>query len=407
MPPIMALRQGMAGRSDIQFALQWDRRCRQVVPEAIVLHLESEAAALRATGTAGRRNLSGRKARPSTRYRSRSQITATTTSTITTSIITTGTHKTAVRLAAWLVATAAGAIAAAALIRAVLAALSIATESETLIYVDRSNQRNPDDPDPARRPGRQLGRRGGRRGSSAAGRRNGKRHGRGRRDHAFRRPVESLHREPDPARTSSRRPNASARPRLATRRSRRLQAKGQIEQAFSLQRQQSEAELQAERTARRQTEERAKRYALDGELARALAAQPLVPGGATSSPGYGDDQFNVEPRGDSFHVQTAAFQTVDDFVKSQLGTPGYSHFLRPNNAAGGTVTGVQPQSTQTGQPVVDTQPKNLSEAILMSMRGKKDAPPANMTGGATWEGDTITRQGAAAFGLRPVPIGKG
>ncbi len=33
---------GDAARTDIQFALQWDRRQRQVLPEVIVLHLESE-----------------------------------------------------------------------------------------------------------------------------------------------------------------------------------------------------------------------------------------------------------------------------------------------------------------------------------------------------------------------------
>lgn len=33
---------GDAARTDVQFALQWDRRFRQVLPEVIVLHLESE-----------------------------------------------------------------------------------------------------------------------------------------------------------------------------------------------------------------------------------------------------------------------------------------------------------------------------------------------------------------------------
>ena len=37
---------GDAARSDVQFALQWDRRNRQILPEVIVLHLESEPAAL-------------------------------------------------------------------------------------------------------------------------------------------------------------------------------------------------------------------------------------------------------------------------------------------------------------------------------------------------------------------------
>lgn len=41
-----ATRHGDAARTDVQFALQWDRRFRQVLPEVIVLHLESEASGL-------------------------------------------------------------------------------------------------------------------------------------------------------------------------------------------------------------------------------------------------------------------------------------------------------------------------------------------------------------------------
>jgi Glycosyl transferase family 2 len=37
------IHHGDAARTDVQFALQWDRRHRQLVPEVIALHLESEA----------------------------------------------------------------------------------------------------------------------------------------------------------------------------------------------------------------------------------------------------------------------------------------------------------------------------------------------------------------------------
>jgi hypothetical protein len=40
------LHHGDAARTDVQFALQWDRRHRQLIPEVIVLHLESESSAL-------------------------------------------------------------------------------------------------------------------------------------------------------------------------------------------------------------------------------------------------------------------------------------------------------------------------------------------------------------------------
>jgi hypothetical protein len=40
------LHHGDAARTDVQFALQWDRRHRQILPEVIVLHLDSAASAL-------------------------------------------------------------------------------------------------------------------------------------------------------------------------------------------------------------------------------------------------------------------------------------------------------------------------------------------------------------------------
>lgn len=51
------LHHGDAARTDVQFALQWDRRHRQLLPEVIVLHLESEASAQGA-------NWKGRTTRP-------------------------------------------------------------------------------------------------------------------------------------------------------------------------------------------------------------------------------------------------------------------------------------------------------------------------------------------------------
>jgi hypothetical protein len=48
---------GDAARTDVQFALQWDRRHRHLIPEIIVLHLESESAGLGA-------NWKGRTTKP-------------------------------------------------------------------------------------------------------------------------------------------------------------------------------------------------------------------------------------------------------------------------------------------------------------------------------------------------------
>ena len=88
--------------------------------------------------------------------------------------------------------------------------------------------------------------------------------------------------------------------------------------------------------SRAAVEERAKRYALDGEVSRVLASQPLVPGGAEQLTQLWRNQFVVEPQGDSFTVRTPTFQSVGDFVAAQLARPEYAHFIRASNPGGGT-----------------------------------------------------------------------
>ena len=154
-------------------------------------------------------------------------------------------------------------------------------------------------------------------------------------------------------------------------------------------------------------ENRAKRYALDGELARALASQPLVPGAADQLTKLWRSEFVVEPHGDSFKVQSAAsFQPPSDYVAAMLARPEYAHFIRAQNPGGGTAgtTGArQAAPTPAPNPAVDTPPSSLGEAILRLAAAKKATTvPGNVTGGTTWNGDAVVRQGAEAFGLRPV-----
>jgi hypothetical protein len=172
-----------------------------------------------------------------------------------------------------------------------------------------------------------------------------------------------------------------------------LQAKGQIEQAFNLQREQAQLEIEAERKKLKATEDRAKRYALDGELARALAAQPLVTGGADQLAQLWRSQFSVEAQGDTFAVRTPDFQPVGVWIASQLGRPEYAHFLRPQNPGGGTAggpAGSQGAPTPAANPAVADGPKNLSEAVLLTIAAaeKSKADPR------------LTP--ALGFGLRPI-----
>ncbi len=171
-----------------------------------------------------------------------------------------------------------------------------------------------------------------------------------------------------------------------------LAAKGQVEQALRAQREQAERDLQAERAARVQVEERAKRYALDGELVRALASQPLVPGGAEQLAQLWRDQFLVEPQGNSFNVRSKDFRPVGEFIGALLDRPEYAHFLRAQNPAGGTGggTGVQSVQTSPANPIPQVEPKNMSEAVLMQMAAMQKVqanPQLNPT---------------VPFGLRPL-----
>jgi hypothetical protein len=185
-----------------------------------------------------------------------------------------------------------------------------------------------------------------------------------------------------------------------------LAAKGQLEQALQQLRRQSDEAVLAERQKLAQTEERAKRYALDGELARTLAGQPLVPGGADQLTQLWRGQFNVQPEGDSFAVRTPTFQSVGEFVAAQLGRPEFAHFLRAQNPSGGT-GGASPATqvphTHAATTTLEPEPRNLGEAIVRQMAGiaKNQAANAHLSGGSHLsELGARVNEPAAGFGLR-------
>jgi hypothetical protein len=154
-----------------------------------------------------------------------------------------------------------------------------------------------------------------------------------------------------------------------------LAQKGEIENALRIQREQAEQQLNTERSQRAAIEERAKRYALDGELSRVLASQALVPGGAEQLTQLWRSQFTVEAQGDSFAVRTPTFQSVRDFVAAQLAQPHYAHFIRSTNQGGtaGTTGAHQAEPTPPVHPASPPVPKTLGEAVILHMQGLKDS----------------------------------
>ena len=113
-----------------------------------------------------------------------------------------------------------------------------------------------------------------------------------------------------------------------------LAAKGQVEEALKSIQQQSEAKLAAEAQARMRSEERAKRYALDNELSKALSMHAILPGTTDQLTAILRGQLQVEAQGESYVVRTPAFVSAIDHVATTLGKPEFAHFLRPHGAGG-------------------------------------------------------------------------
>ncbi len=150
---------------------------------------------------------------------------------------------------------------------------------------------------------------------------------------------------------------------------------GQAEAALQLAREQAQKEADDLKIRHTQTESRAKRYALEGELARALGSQPLVPGGAEQLTQLWRDQFSVQVEGDTFAVRTASMQSVGTFVAERLALPEYAHFVRANNPGGGAGTNQSaaqtvPTPAQNQMPESDANLNMGQAAIKFAMENK-------------------------------------
>jgi hypothetical protein len=153
-----------------------------------------------------------------------------------------------------------------------------------------------------------------------------------------------------------------------------LAQKGEVEDALRMVREQSEQQVQAERVKLQAIEERAKRYALEGELSRVLASQNLVPGGAEQLSRLWRQEFHVQAEGESFVVRTPTFQSVNEYAKTQLARPEYAHFVRSSNQGGtaGTTGGHQVPPTSPANVAPLSQPKSMGEAVILHMQSIRE-----------------------------------
>ncbi len=146
-------------------------------------------------------------------------------------------------------------------------------------------------------------------------------------------------------------------------RTKHLMEKGQVEEALRLTKEQAQKDADELKSRHAQTEGRAKRYALEGELARALGSQPLVPGGAEQLTQLWRDQFSVQVEGDTFAVRTASMQSVGTFVAERLALPEYAHFVRANNPGGGAGTN-QSAAQTVPTPAQNQMPEQQGELTM-------------------------------------------
>jgi len=146
-----------------------------------------------------------------------------------------------------------------------------------------------------------------------------------------------------------------------------LAAKGQVEEALKTIQQQSDAKLRAEADQRLRAEERAKKYALDNELSKALSMHPLLPGTTDQLTSILRNQLQVEAQGESYVVRTPAFVSAIDHVATTLGKPEFAHFLRPHGAGGAGAGGGNAAPTPAANTPPPAAPKNFGEAIILQM----------------------------------------
>lgn len=162
-----------------------------------------------------------------------------------------------------------------------------------------------------------------------------------------------------------------------------LTEKGQAVEAVKSLREQKDAELKAVNDAKLQLSDRAKRYALDGELSRVLGSKPLHEHAAAQLTQLWRGAFQVAEEGETFQVRTPTFQSVEQFVSGELAKPEFAHFLRAQNPGGGTgaaQTGVQGAPTGVPEPAKDY--KNYGEYIIdqtiQAQKAKGTDPRTNL-----------------------------
>lgn len=196
-----------------------------------------------------------------------------------------------------------------------------------------------------------------------------------------------------------------------------LAQQGQYENALKMREEEAKKALEAERIQKLEIEQRARNYALTGELSRALASQPLVDGGVEQLAELWSKNFSaeVDPTTNQYTVRTRDYKSPAQFVAEQLASHRFSHFLRPTTAGGvgapgasqsaPTVPSPQQQQQQTGLPVSTPRPEPTTggEYLMRMMENqKRNMVDPLMVSGTVDERGIIKPTATGAVGLRRI-----
>lgn len=154
-----------------------------------------------------------------------------------------------------------------------------------------------------------------------------------------------------------------------------LAERGNLQEGLRQLREQSEQALAAERERAATIQRQAQGYAIDTEVARALAAHTFVsPVARANFEAEVRRELTADPQGNGFLVRTPTYQSATDLVNARLAHPDYQFLLAPRNPQGGTANPGQP--TQNAPPPAAApaspppveKPQNLGHALILQHR---------------------------------------
>jgi hypothetical protein len=185
-----------------------------------------------------------------------------------------------------------------------------------------------------------------------------------------------------------------------------LAEKGEWQRALDLRQAEADRLLQTERQKAVEIEDRAKKQTLSGELSKALAGKPLVPGAVSQLYQLFQNQFHVavDPISNQWVVRTADFKSPEQFVEAQLANPEFAHFLRPSTTGGVMTQGGQATTPTPPAHTPAPPPMTMGDAMVQTMVANRQ-PYVNgqLANGHVFNPDgTASKQQLPGFGLRPL-----